>query len=319
MLITEIKEKRTEKIRIRENVSQLILTCGLPNVHLDGSTQEVFGKNSKPKQVEFEALAFNNVYVTAYVERSGKNIEILKDVPLNVLDKFSRDINELAHLIQNQNTMCRVIDLFGEGYLKLNTGEDLIIELTGLYPSANYVYKLHYMTEFEDSKELVRIDKKQILSGEKQRSFDVAGYERLFIPTLLKNYIEEIELIDRENGNVLKIDRETLSFYSIFSSDKMHIVDEFDYSIKYGEIIPIFGFEELRFKINEGYSTTRVDLDFYLQTYVLNDVAVIEEKKEEVINQQLQNTLGGFKPIKTPVKGGVMTGKTNFVNFFNLK
>lgn len=310
MLIKKISGVSSEKIRIKDNFSQFLLECTCEGFHKSGVVYQSFDTLGYNRD-DYDGEAFGDVLMTAYVERSGKNVEIFRDVPINIIDSFSRNINDVPRIFNSNNAAVRFIDMFGEGYLKINTGEELILEFSGLKNDTYYSYNFFGFSDNGDSKEIIKIDKKSILVGETKKIFDILGYERLFIPNSTKTFIEEIELSDSQTGDVLKIDRKSLSYYYLMSSDKYSFSDVVDYRPN-GEVLPVYGFDKLTVTVNQSYSSDIPELHLFLQSFVLNEVAVQEQAKENYINEKVFGKTNFETPVEFTASPLVTSSLSNF-------
>ena len=122
--------------------------------------------------------ALTNETITAFIERAnGNNTEIFTELPLAAFIAASTAGNPAV--FENDTDLRALCELSEEGSINLQETESIKIKLDGLKSAVTYFLNgIEYPTSADSA---VKITRKNLLSGETDRRFDVSGEELMLI------------------------------------------------------------------------------------------------------------------------------------------
>lgn len=190
------------------------------------------------------------IVLSAFLERSGKNVEIVNRLNMRRIKTISAHIDGLPIRHDVEDTKF-LLSLFENGNFKSNENDAVVVEFSGLEEGKTYnVYGLQDMT---DCTSVYHYEEKNILVGERTKTFSLAGVERVDLGYL--GQIEEVAFLYRDANNGLierKFTRAELEFSVLEQCDMHPYLSVMASPLKpYTNVLVVDGLESIKVTMND--------------------------------------------------------------------
>lgn len=152
-----------QKLRITEEFSSLLVITKLKEGATAGSVNSI-----------------GNEVLHAYLERSGKNIDIVNRQPLKHIIDLSCQIMTQSPIKMANQRLYNPVLLFEDGNFKFSDSDACIVELTNL--NLNLDYLIYGVVDMDKASGIYYYESKTMLVGEHVKTYDLQGIERILLP-----------------------------------------------------------------------------------------------------------------------------------------
>lgn len=152
-----------QKLRITEEFSSLLIITKLNSDAKEGAVNSI-----------------GNEVLHAYLERSGKNIDIVNRQPLNHIIDLSCQIMTQSPIKMANQKLYNPVLLFEDGNFKFSDSDACIVELTNLNEDLDYL--IYGVVDMDKASGIYYYESKTMLVGEHVKTYDLRGIERILLP-----------------------------------------------------------------------------------------------------------------------------------------